>query len=198
MRANHITALPDREKRFEITFPNIVGYRVENTTGKFDCDFSGIENYEIDGSRYSTEAILASPISPHEEKLEVKSVLEKRENELFFLITKELINYHFSDDDGNPNFEQFSRLKSIVEDWYHNKVKLVGIRGEQFKKLLYFHQPKPMVDHIARGINIHLNTTEFIRPVFNYYNRFSSTKYVNGYTTEEIYATKKSHVNFKK
>ena len=196
VKTNHIKALPDREKPFEITFPNIVGYRVENTTGKLEYDFSAIENYEIDGSRYPTEAILASPISPHEEKLEVKSVLEKRENELFFLITKELINYHFSDDDGNPNFQRFSRLKTIVEDWYHTKVKLVGIRGEQFKKLLYFHQPKPMVDHIARGINVHLNTTEFIRPVFNYYNRFSSTKYVNGYTTKDIYATKKSHVNF--
>jgi type III restriction enzyme len=196
VRTNHIAALIDREERYEITFPNIVGYRVENSESKLEYDFSGIENYEIDGTRYPTEAILASPISPREEKLEVKSVLEKRENELFFLITKELINFHFSDEDRNPNFQRFNSLKGIVEDWYHNKVKLLGIRGDQFKKLLYFHQPKTIVDHIARGINPQRNTTEFIRPVFNYYNKFSSTKYVNGYTTKEIYATKHSHINF--
>lgn len=196
VRTNHITALEERKEKFEITFPNIVGYRIENTESKLEFDFSGIENYEIDGSRFPTETILASPISPHQEQLRVKDILEKRENELYFLITKELVKYHFSDDDQRPRFQYFSRLKHIVEYWYHNKVKLLGIRGDQFKKLLYFHQPKPMVDHIARGINPHLNTSEFIRPVFNYYNRFGSTKYVSGYTTKEIYAAKKSHVNY--
>jgi type III restriction enzyme len=195
VRTNHIAALAGREAKYEITFPNIVGYRVENSAGRLEYDFSGIENYEIDGTRYPTEAILASPISPREEKLVVKSVLEKREQELFFLITKELIRFHFSDDDGNPNFQRFSRLKEIVEDWYRSKVKLLGIRGDEYKKLLYFHQPKPIADHIARGINPQRNTTEFIRPVFNYYNKFGSSKYVNGYTTKDIYKSKHSHVN---
>jgi type III restriction enzyme len=196
VRTNHITALADREAKYEITFPNIVGYRVENSEGRLEYDFSGVENYEIDGTRYPTEAVLASPISPREEKLVVKSVLEKREQELFFLITKELIRHHFSDDEGNPNFQCFSRLKEIVEDWYRSKVKLLGIRGDEYKKLLYFHQPKPIADHIARGINPRRNTTEFVRPVFNYYNKLGSTKYVNGYTTKDVYKTKHGHVNF--
>lgn len=195
VRTNHIRALPGRES-LEITFPNIVGYRVESSESALEYNFSDIENYEIDGTQHPTTATLTSPISPHEEKLAVKSVLEKRENELFFLLTKELIKYHFSDVNGNPEFQYFNRLKPIVEDWYYNKVKLVGIRGDQYKKLLYFHYPKPIVDHIARGINTHLNTTEFIRPSFNFYNRFSSTKYVSGYTTKNIYETEKSHVNF--
>ena len=196
VRANHLTALAGREAEHEITFPNIVGYRIESSEGGLEYDFSGIEDYEIDGTRYPTEAVLASPISPHEEKLVVKSVLEKREQELFFLITKELIRYHFSDDEGNPNFQRFSRLKEIVEDWYRGKVKLLGVRGDEFKKLLYFHQPKPIADHIRRGINPRRNTTEFVRPVPNHYNRFGSTKYVNGFTTKDIYETKHSHVNF--
>ena len=41
-----------------------------------------------------------------------------------------------------------------------------------------------------------MNTTEHIRPVFNYYNKFSSTKYVNGNTVKDVYETKKSHVNY--
>jgi type III restriction enzyme len=195
-KTTQIAPVPEQQKLFEITFPNVVGYRIENKDGEIQYDFSGIENYEIDTSRYPTESIMASAFSPHEEKLVVKSVFDKRENELLFLLTKELIKYHFSDEDRNPNFQKFNRLKHIVEDWYQNKVRLLGIRGEKFKKLLYFHEPKKIVDHIARGINTHLNTSEHIRPVFNYYNQLGSTRYAGGLTTKDVYKTKKSHINY--
>jgi type III restriction enzyme len=180
----------------EIEFPNLIGYRVENHDGSIKYDFSKIENFEIDGSKFPVETTMASPISATEEKLEVKSVLEKRDKELIFLITKELIKYHFSDDEGNPNFQRFNKLLKIVEEWYNTKVILLNIQDQQYKRLLYFEKPKKIVDHIARGINPHINTIEHIRPVFNYYNKFSSTKYVNGNTIKEVYPTKRSHVNY--
>lgn len=192
----HITALPERQECMEIKFPNVVGYRVENRDTDIQYDFSGIENYEIDGSKFPTETILTSPISHNEEKLQVKSVLEKRDQELLFLITKELIKYHFSDEEGNPHFQQFNKLKNIVTEWYNEKVRLLNISDQRFKRLLYFEEPKRIVDHIARGINPQLNTVEHIRPVFNYYNKFSSTTYVNGNTAKEVFPTKKSHVNY--
>jgi type III restriction enzyme len=192
----HIAAIPERQAAMEIEFPNVVGYRVENLDGDIKYDFSNIENYEIDGSKFPTETIMTSPISPNEEKLEVKGVLEKRDQELIFLITKELIKYHFSDEEGNPRFQKFNKLKSIVEEWYNEKVLLLNITDQRFKRLLYFEEPKKIVDHIARGINPQLNTTEHIRPVFNYYNKFSSTKYVNGNTVKDVYKTDKSHVNY--
>lgn len=192
----HITALPERQDKMEIEFPNVTGYRLENLDGNIKYDFTGIENYEIDGSKFPTETIMASPISPTEEKLEVKSVLEKRESELIYLLTKELIKHHFSDEEGNPGFQKFNKLKSIVEEWYRTKVILLNISDQRYKKLLFFEDPKKMVDHIARGINPHINTIEHIRPVFNFYNNFSSTKYVNGNTVKDVFDTKKSHVNY--
>lgn len=192
----HIFSIPERQAAMEITFPNVVGYRVENIDGEIKHDFSNIENYEIDGSKFPTETTMASPISPNEEKLEVKSVLEKRDQELIFLITKELIKYHFSDDENNPQFQKFNKLKNIVEEWYNEKVLLLNITDPRYKRLLYFEEPKKVVDHIARGINPQNNSTEFIRPVFNYYNKFSSTKYVNGNTVKDVYPTVKSHVNY--
>jgi len=192
----HISAIPSRQKAMEIDFPNVVGYRVENLDGEIKHDFSNIENYEIDGSKFPTETIMTSPISASEEKLQVKGVLEKRDNELIFLITKELIKYHFSDEEGNPRFQKFNKLKSIVAEWYNEKVLLLNIPDQRFKRLLYFEQPKKIVDHIARGINPQNNTIEHIRPVFNYYNKFSSTKYVNGNTVKDVYPTEKSHINY--
>lgn len=192
----HIAAIPERQATMEIEFPNVVGYRLENLDGEIKHDFSFIENYEIDGSKFPTETIMASPISPNEEKLVVKGVLEKRDQELIFLITKELIKYHFSDDEGNPSFQKFNKLKGIVEEWYNTKVVLLNISDSNYKRLLYFEDPKKVVDHIARGINPQHNTKEFIRPIFNYYNKFSSTKYVNGNTVKDVYTTQKSHVNY--
>jgi len=75
-------------------------------------------------------------------------------------------------------------------------VILISQRDLRYKRRLYFEEPKKVVGHIVRGINPHINTEEFIRPVFNYYNRFGSTKYVNGNTSKEVFATVKSHVNY--
>jgi len=192
----HIQAIHQRQKDFEIVFPNVVGYRVENLNDAISYDFSKLENFEIDGSKFPTETIMASPISDTEEKLQVKSVLERRDQELMFLITKELIKVHFSDENHNPEFQKFNKLNQITEEWYKTKVSLLNITDERYKRLLFFENPKKIVDHIARGINTHRNTQEFIRPVFNYYNKFSSTKYVNGNTVKEVYATTRSHVNY--
>jgi len=192
----HIAPIPARQAQMEIVFPNVVGYRVENLDGEIQHDFSTIENYEIDGSKFPTETIMTSPISSNEEKLEVKGVLEKRDQELIFLITKELLKYHFSDEENNPQFQKFNKLKNIVQEWYNEKVLLLNIADPRYKRLLYFEEPKKVVDHIARGINPQHNTTEFIRPVFNYYNKFSSTKFVNGNTVKDVYPTERSHINY--
>jgi len=192
----HVKAIPERQKAHEIEFPNIEGYRVEYDDDELQYDFSEIENFEIDGSKFPTTTIMATAFSNEEETLEVQQVLEKREKEIIFLLTKELLKYHFSDDDQNPNFQKFNKLKEIVQYWYDNKVLLLNIQDNNYKKLVYFQSPKTIVDHIRRGINTHINTSEFIKPVFNYYNKFGSTKHVGGNTSKDVYPTHKSHVNF--
>jgi len=192
----HVTALPERQEKMEIVFPNVVGYRIENYDGEIKYDFSGVENYEIVCSQFPHTTIMASAFSPKEEKMEVQTVFEKRDQEICFLITKELIKFHFSDEEQNPQFHLFNKLLAIVNYWYSQKVVLIGENDLKYKKLLFFKDSKEIVDHIRRGINPQLNTVEHIRPVFNYYNKFSSTKYVNGNTTKEVYTTQKSHVNY--
>ncbi len=196
IESSHVRALPERKDEFEITFPNIIGYRIENNADEITCDFSGIESFDIDGAKYPIETTMAVAIAPQQEKLRVKDVLEKRDSELHYLITKELIRHKFSDIDDNPDFQKFGRLKDIVAEWYKEKVRLISIREEKYKKLLFFQDPKKIVEHIYRGINTHLNTTEFVRPVFNHYNRFGSTKYVSGTTTKPVFDTVRSHINF--
>lgn len=192
----NIYAIPERQKEFEITFPNIVGYRIESIEGNIQANFSDIENFEIDGSKFPLETIMQNAFSPQKEKLKVRSVVEKREQELIFFITKELIKYQYSDDEGMPHFQKFNKLKKIIFDWYNTKVQLIGITNQEYKKILYFFEPKKICDHIMRGIYAQQKETDKIFPVFNFYNKFGSTKYVNGHTSKKVYATKKSHVNY--
>jgi type III restriction enzyme len=191
-----VHALPTRQAQHEITFPNVVGYRIENSQQELKADFSQVENYEVVCSNFPLTTEMASAFLPQTEKLAVQSVFEKRKNEIIFILTKALINYHFVDDDRNPQFQYFAQLKNIVEYWYDHKVILVGERDEKYKKMLYFDDPKTLADHIRRGIDPQQNTEEQVRPVFNYYNPFGSTKYVSGNTAKEIYPTQKSHVNY--
>lgn len=192
----HITAIPNRQAEMEIDFPNVVGYRVENYEGELKYNFTKVSNYELVCSQFPLTTILASAFSNKEDKMEVQSVFEKREQEIIFLLTKELIKVHFSDDEHNPHFQLFNKLAPIVKYWYNNKLLLIGESDLKYKKLIYFDDTKKVVDHISMGINPDKNTTEHIRPVFNYYNKFNSTKYVNGNTVKDVYATEKSHVNY--
>lgn len=191
----HIQAIPSRQEEYEITFPVVDGYRLESQDGSIQYDFSNLDNYEIDGSQFPTETVMSSAFLGKEEKLQVSSVLEKRDKEIIYLFTKELLKYQFSDSEGYPQFHRFRKLENIVSEWYHTKL-LVTNYPVEYKRLIYFHDPRRVCEHIARGINPQINTSEYIRPVLNYYNPFSSTKYVNGNTSKEIYSTQKSHVNY--
>ncbi|MBN1140952.1 MAG: DEAD/DEAH box helicase family protein, partial [Deltaproteobacteria bacterium] len=198
---NHtrIQALPEREKKFEIAFPNLAGYRVEPLEGEIRADFSGVEAFEFDGSRFPTITTLASAFSSETQELSVASVKEKRDQEIIYLITKDLLNRHYADQDGNPEFQKFHQLKRIVEEWYFTKVKLVGITDPEYRKLLFFDEPTRICDHILRCIRAEGAKSETVLPIFNHYNRFGSTRYVNGVTTrppEKLFATRKSHVNY--
>ena len=191
-----IDAIPERQREFEIEFPNVEGYKTEYQEDEIQFDFSKVENYEIDGSKFPVETVLATAFSGEEQKLSVQSVLEMREQEIFYVITKEILTYHFSDGNGSPEFHKFNRIKKIAEYWYNHKIQLLNITDPAYKKLIYFDHPKKIADHVARGINPHVNTSEYIRPRFNFHNPFSSTKYVSGLTSKDVYKTKKSHVNY--
>lgn len=191
-----VRAIAERQKDYEISFPNIDGYRIECADDTLVYNFSDIENYEIDGSKFPISTVMGTAFSAEEERLEVSQVLEKREQEIIYGITRSLLRYHFSDDDGNPNFQKFNKLKEIVQHWYDNKVLLLNFQDQNFKKLIYFHDPKTIADHINLGINPHINTSEYIKPVFNYYNKFGSTKHAGGNTSKDVYPTHKSHVNY--
>jgi type III restriction enzyme len=189
-----IFAMPERAKQYEITFPNVEGYRLEYAEGALISDFSGVEDYQIDGSRLPTKTIMATAVSGEEQELTIESILATREQHIIYRITKDLLRDHFSDEKGNLEFHRFHELCAVVKGWYDSKVRVLG-KGPEWKKLLYFADPKKLVAHVARGIKTGSAGENHIRPILNYYNPTGSSRFVNGQTSRETYPTRHSHVN---
>ncbi len=194
VETKQIYALTERQADFEIRFPHLVGYRVESLDDEIKADFSRLEHFEIDADKFAIESEMRNAFSS--EMLKVADVKEKRDQSLIYDITKALIQFYYSDEGGNPKFHQFNALKKIVEEWYFEKVTVIGFTEPAYRKLLYFEEPQKICDHIMRGIDAEHRYTDNILPVFNPEKPFGSTQEVNGITSKAVYPTQKSHVNF--
>lgn len=192
--STRILPLRDREA-YEITFPKVEGYRLDYPEGPILSDFSKVDDYVIDGTELPTTTILSTAVSGEKQKLSVSGILERREQEIFYDITRRLLRDHFSMDPAAPEFHKFHRLKEIVAEWYDTKVRVLG-KGPEWKKLLFFRDPAAVVAHVARGIHPDLAKDELIRPVLNHYNPTGSSRYVQGNTAKDVYPTRHSHVNY--
>jgi len=189
-----VYAMSERTRQHEITFPNVEGYRLEYPEGPLTADFSAVEEYAIDGSRLPTRTVMGTAVSGEEVQLTVESILQTRNQQILFRITKDLLRDHFSDEAGNPQFHRFHELLAIVEQWYSTKVRVLG-KAPEWRKLLYFWEPQPLVAHVARGIKTGPAGGQCVRPILNYYNPTGSSRFVHGQTTREVYPTRRSHVN---
>jgi len=189
-----VHALRERANRYELTFPNVEGYRVDYPEGNLISDFSGIEDYEVDGSMLPTKTLMGTGVDGKKHRLTVESILDTREQQIVYRIAKDLLRDHFADDQGNPQFHRFHQLTAIVTEWYATKVRVLH-KDPKWKKLLYFTDPQRLVAHVARAIQPGSNPEERIRPILNYYNPQGSSRFVQGQTTRDTYDTKHSHVN---
>ncbi len=197
VQVTQIMALRERAKEFEITFPNVAGYRVEHRDAPISADFSALEKFRIDTASFPLTTVMSTAFSARTETLTVyERIASLRDQQLIYAITCVLLSKYYRDECGQPQFHRFAQLKRLVEQWYAQHVEVAGAVGDRYKRLLYYEKPERICSHINRGILSASAGTDVIVPVLNYYNRFGSTAHVRGVTTKETYPTRKSHVNF--
>lgn len=187
-----VQALPERIKH-EIIFPQLTGYRVESAENTIVADFSKVKAYEIDGSRYPESTVMGSAFLAETQKLSLEQIRDRREQELIYVVTRHMLENYYIDDEGNKQFQKFAQIKNVVTYWLRNKTKCIG---DAFTNMLFYENPKAVCDHIMLGIHAEQRKHDRILPIFNYYNKIGSTRYVNNNTTKKVYKTKKSHVNY--
>jgi len=192
-----VKALPERQLEHEIIFPNLIGYKYELNGETISANFEGLPNYEVEAWRIPLRTIMGSVFTGSKEEMQVRDALDHRDQEIFYHITKDLIRLYFNDEQQGKQFHLFGQLKTIVTDWYTQKVLVTGDTDQQWKKIILLHPAKQYCDAIYEGIRQGRRERgeEKVLPIFNHYNPFSSTKYIQGTTTKPCWDTTKSHVN---
>ncbi len=189
-----VRPLDDRAARCEIRFPNVDGYRIEYPEGALKADFSAVDDYAIPANEIPTRTDLQTAFAERKIKLSVEDILAEREQPILYRITKDLIRDHFSEDPSAPAFHRFDELRAIVEEWYHTKVRVLG-KGPEWKKLLYYWDPKKLVAAVAKGISAGQPGAPAVRAIVNFHNPTGSTRFAHGHTSKACYQTRHSHLN---
>lgn len=191
-----ITAIKEREKEFEITFPNIVGYRSENEAGRIEADYTDEPKFKMLFTDIPEETILSTPTGDKEKVLK-KDYRELRDAQVIYELTQRLISTYYTDREKGREFQLFGILKRIVTLWYDTQVEVVGGDGSlEMRRLVVFWEPKSVSSSIYEGIRRANSESERIKAILSFYNPKGSTRYVFGATTKDVYPTIKSHVNF--
>ncbi|MCW5590915.1 MAG: DEAD/DEAH box helicase family protein [Burkholderiales bacterium] len=191
-----VRALSEREK-FEIRFPNVVGYRVHTIDAPLEADLSAIEDFRLDFTKVPARTLLGTPVGPEKRVLSLDEALELREQEVLFWLVQQLLRHRFRDKDDRPEVTQFAALRRIAERWIAEKVKVIGETDERYRRFVVYWKGEEVAAHINRAIESHAQRQgrTSVQPVLNHYNPEGSTRYVSGHTTRKTIPTKKSHVN---
>ncbi|WP_424535519.1 BPTD_3080 family restriction endonuclease [Sphaerisporangium viridialbum] len=191
-RRVHATA--DRV-RAEITFPRLVGYRIElpdeEMIPSFDADSRLALNTDVIPTLTEVAGIVGEKRTDLLEKLRAK-----RRQEVAFEVAKRTTETYLADpDDRKPWL--FPPILDITKQWLD---KCVDLEGDAFLGMLCLSELK---DQAARRVKESILTQKGSRqpkalPIFRPFDHVGSTEDVDFFTTKHVYATaeEKSHVNF--
>ena len=190
-----IMALKEREQ-FEITFPNITGYRSQTIDNVITTDYTGLPKFRLNFNEVPTETRLASAVGG--DGVLLKSDYRMlRDAQVVYELTRWLINLKYTDAENGRQFQRFAALKRVVQQWYDTQVEVVGGDGsEELRRLVVFWQQSEVVASIYEGVRAAAQGEEHITAILNYYNPKGSTRYVRGATSKKVWPTVKSHVNY--
>ncbi len=191
-----IRALPPRSQ-FEITFPNIVGYRSENEQAVIEADYTNVPPFRLDFNQIPTQTTLRTAVG--EEQVVLKSEYRNlRDQEIIYNLTRWVIDHKYTDREKGRQFQLFAVLKRIVTLWYESQLQIFGGDGSnELRRLVLFWNQKEVVESIYEGIReANREKSERITAILNYHNPAGSTAYVHGVTSKPVYETFKSHINY--
>ena len=189
-----IKALQERHN-FEITFPQITGYRSENTIGRIEADYTNEPKFRLNFNEIPEETTLATPVGDEIRVLK-KDYHELRDAHVVYVLTQRLIQQYYTDHEKGREFQFFGQLKKVCQQWYNTQVQVIGGDGSRdMRRMVVFWNQKETATSIYEGIRRANSDNEKIKAILNFYNPQGSTRYVFGATTKPVYPTTKSHVN---
>lgn len=195
-KMTRVSAVRERAN-LAITFPRVVGYRIdfpeERLEAKFSPDSQLVLTPEMVGpGETRLEGIVGKGVT-----ITAAELSEMRPSTISFELAKHLMYSHFRDTDGEPKLYLFGQLKRIVREWIDGGYLVC--KGSTGTWMLGV---RPIANQAAERIYNAIASTigdeQRIKAVLDPYNPKGSTTHVGFMTSKDLWTTAvdKSHVNY--
>ncbi len=115
-KTTHVRAVKEREA-LEISFPRVVGYRVDLPEERLKAEFTEESSYVIDHEMVGASQTDMSGIVGEGHTLSLKEAQYLRPSTIVMHLAKDVLNRHFVDKDGEPKYHLFGQIKGICRRW---------------------------------------------------------------------------------
>ena len=116
----HVKAVRPERDHLEITFPRVVGYRVELPREQIRAAFTDDSRLVLDPDLVGpTEALMAGIVG-QTAMVKVADRKDMRPSSIIAHLTNHYLRTRQMDDDGNPRLYLFGQVKKVIQKWLHD------------------------------------------------------------------------------
>ena len=190
-----VEAMKDRADA-EIIFPRVTGYHVDLPRERLQATFTEGSIYPISPETIGPTETLLQGLVGESITLTAQDLENRRHSTIVFQLAKRLIEKHFRDKEGYPEWHLFWDAKRICNQWLSEGY--LQCEGETFPWMLGY--PKiggNATEHIYKAIVRKMDKGGDAQVLLDSYNKTGTTRHVNFVTSKEPWATnEKSHINY--
>ncbi len=186
-----------------IEFPQLLGYKLEHGQAALAADFSATPMFRLDLTRTPMHTDMGTAFSADREALRL-DLDQLRDQQVVFWVAAQVLSRYYCSDDGRVQMAHFGDLRRIAQQWFEQRIDLVGERDARYKRLVRHEDPTRVAASVFLGIEAAAlqaaagqpgQAAATIVPLLNHHNPRGSTAHVHGSTSKPVFDTTKSHVN---
>jgi type III restriction enzyme len=188
-----VRALPERS-HLRIEFPHVLGYRYDFGTEVLKAAFDSESEMTLSTGDVPTETESA-PIVGEKSIHTLDDLKSHRENEVVFLIAKEVLERFFRDEEGSNKPWLFPQILKITRDWIN---ACLTMKDSTFPQMLLLTRlGRTASEKIYRSIVSSVDGKTKIKPILRNFEVTGSTDFVDFDTTKPVMQTDpdKSHIS---
>ncbi|MBC6402353.1 MAG: DEAD/DEAH box helicase family protein [Hyphomonadaceae bacterium] len=195
-KTTHVKAIGER-RALEIRFPRIIGYHVDLSQERLQAEFTEQSSYVIDHEQVGPGQTDMSGIVGEGHTLSPGEAQAPRPSTVIMRLAKEVIERHFTDEDGQPKYYLFGQIKDICRRWMEDYL-MCPDGYAPWMLGVYPEMAAQAAERIYNGIVRADGGGGGVRAVPDPCNPAGATGHVNFTTTKDVYGTdpRKCHVNY--
>jgi type III restriction enzyme len=178
----HVKAVSPERDALEISFPRVLGYRVELPEERLTAEFNTDSILQLTPDLVGPSVTQNSGIIGESVDLNLVHTGDMRLSTLLFHLTQRLLYTKWRDPGDEPKLHLFGQLKRITKEWLDNRLVCKG--GTYPAQLMYQELADMACERITAAITRSLMGDRPVKAVLDPYNSTGSTAHVSFNTSK--------------